>query len=358
MFSCRPHAASLANTECACALLWLQRSSEMAATTTGWHIPAARSSVDVGVAATVAARAEAEELKMLLAAQEAEARSSVLEADIRMAQVWIWECQGACHAASRFCKPQLEAVCATLMPPLATPQLEGQRQDVQAALTGAEAAIVELERRLRTQSAALDEGRRALRTLEQRAAAAEASSEAMSRRTAALEAQLQQAQADTAAAQARLREEEQARRAGQARAAAEASEGRRGVSEAQSKLAAAQQEHAAREAELQGRLQELKEKLEEEQERLDWEAEAAKLREQSCRREQAVTAARNEVRLSLASCMHTSHLGLCLMTSPVEGSVEHKPCCHAGAAGGAAGGAARAPAHARCGSSGATAPAG
>ena len=35
----------------------------------------------------MAARAEAEELKMLLAAQEAESRNSVLEADIRMAQV-------------------------------------------------------------------------------------------------------------------------------------------------------------------------------------------------------------------------------------------------------------------------------
>ncbi len=68
------------------ALNRMQRSSEIAATT-GWHIPAARGSADAGVGAAVAARAEAEELKMLLAAQEAKARNSVLEADIRMAQV-------------------------------------------------------------------------------------------------------------------------------------------------------------------------------------------------------------------------------------------------------------------------------
>lgn len=186
----------------------------------------------------------------------------------------------------------------TLALPCCLPQLEGQRQDVEAALTGAEATIVELERRLRTRGAELEMSQREYEALHERAAVAEAAAqaeaEAATRREQKLQDQLSQAQADNAALRQQMSEEAAAFHAqlGEEAAArrAEAQAAKTALRTAQQEagdtcalLAVAQREHAARQAQLQGRLREAEEEeaaLRRQMDRQQWEAREAQRAQQ------------------------------------------------------------------------------
>ena len=179
---------------------------------------------------------------MEVSAQEAETRHNALSTDLYNAQVG-GPAQGLAHTrAVRPCsppQPRQPTAPPSRLPPLL--QLEGERQDLQAALTSAEASLAELEldRRAAQAQARLAQAQRA---------EAEAAAGAAAQRAQRLEGELTGVRADREA----LRQELAGSSAG---AAAQVEEARQEAASACALLATVQVEHKARQAQLSLQLQ-------------------------------------------------------------------------------------------------------